>query len=137
MVAASLQGDPRKIVSFQRLRNHPVLALHYFHALSQFAGPSEAHFPHARPRSIYLLIAGTHTPFTLVTLRGAWAIFGIIWSLALFGSWCWKPCPDGATALSMVVYVLMGLLVALKPLLAALPTAGFCGLLLGGICYIA
>jgi hemolysin III len=89
--------------------------------------------------SIYLLIAGTYTPFTLVTLRGpwGWSLFGVVWGLAVLGValealWVYRP-----KWLSGVVYLGMGwlIVVAIKPLLAALPPAGWQLLLAGGLAY--
>src|SRR5450759_2137867 len=89
--------------------------------------------------SIYLLIAGTYTPFTLITLRGAWgwSLLGVIWGLAVIGivqeAWLGK----GARILSLVIYVLRGWLgvIAVKPLIAALTPAGFAWLAAGGLFY--
>jgi hemolysin III len=74
--------------------------------------------------AIYLLIAGTYTPFTLVTLRGAWGwwLFGIIWSLAVLGI-VYKCLFLGRwKVLSVVIYLGMGWLcvVAIKPLMGAI-----------------
>ena len=89
--------------------------------------------------AIYLLIAGTYTPFSLVTLRGpwGWSLFGVVWGLALVGVaaeawWVYRP-----KILSTVLYLGLGwvALVAIKPLLAALSPAGFGWLLAGGVCY--
>ena len=89
--------------------------------------------------AIYLLIAGTYTPFTLVTLRGTlgWTMFGVVWSLALFGivqELCWA---RGARVLSLVVYLAMGWLAlfAVGPLVDALGRAGFAWLVAGGLFY--
>ena len=89
--------------------------------------------------SIYFLIAGTYTPFTLVTLRGAWgwAMFGVIWTLAVVGI-VFKCFFIGQwRVLSTTVYVLMGwfAVVAMRPLLQALPWQGFLWLLAGGLFY--
>jgi hemolysin III len=89
--------------------------------------------------SIYLLIAGSYTPFCLVTLRGAWGwwLFGIVWSLAAIGMLQEIKPRSEARVLSIVIYAVMGwiVLVAVKPLLAALGTAGFGWLLAGGVSY--
>ena len=91
--------------------------------------------------SIYFLIAGTYTPICLVVLRtdGAWgwALFGVIWALALAGlvlTLAWIPAPRWLTA---GIYIFMGWLavVALVPLLRLLPPAGFFWVLGGGILY--
>ncbi len=89
--------------------------------------------------SIYLLIAGSYTPFCLVTLAGpwGWTLFGVVWSLALLGMLQEIKPRSEARVLSLVIYAVMGwiVLVAVKPLLAALGSAGFAWLLAGGICY--
>ena len=89
--------------------------------------------------SIYLLIAGSYTPFCLVTLAGpwGWTLFGVVWSLALIGMLQEIKPRSEARILSLVIYAVMGwiVLVAVKPLLAALGGAGFAWLLAGGICY--
>ena len=91
--------------------------------------------------AIYLLIAGTYTPFTLVTLRGAWGwtLFGIIWALAAAGVAKDVFLHGRMRAISIVLYVLMGWLVVLAfgPLRAALPAAGIALLIAGGVVYTA
>ncbi len=89
--------------------------------------------------AIYLLIAGTYTPFTLISLRGAWgwSMFGVIWGLALLGI-VFKVLFIGRfKGLSLGIYLAMGWLVMIsaKPLLASLPEGGFLWLLLGGLSY--
>ncbi len=91
--------------------------------------------------SIYLLIAGTYTPFTLVNLRGGWGwtLFGLVWGLAalgiLFKIFFVGRFPIASTA----VYLLMGWLVviAIKPLLTLVPSGGLLWLLAGGLAYTA
>ncbi len=89
--------------------------------------------------SIYLLIAGSYTPFCLVTLAGTWGwtLFGIVWGLAVIGMLQEIKPRSEARVLSLVIYAVMGwiVLVAVKPLFAALGGAGFSRLLAGGICY--
>jgi hemolysin III len=88
--------------------------------------------------SIYLLIAGSYTPFCLVTLRGpwGWSLFCIVWGLAALGSLQELWFKSGARILSVVIYVVMGwvALLAMFQLLHALGPTGFawlagCGLL--------
>jgi len=85
------------------------------------------------------LIAGSYTPFTLVTLNGivGWWMFGAIWGMAVLGLVLDALPRRGARVLPFVIYLVMGWLVllALKPLLAVLPHAGFLWLLGGGILY--
>jgi hemolysin III len=90
-------------------------------------------------QSIYLLIAGSYTPFCLVTLRGpwGWSLLGLVWGLALLGSVQEMRPSSGPRILSVVMYVVMGwvALVALVPLLQALGPAGFAWLAVGGLFY--
>src|ERR1035437_6813006 len=89
--------------------------------------------------SIYLLIAGTYTPFPLITLRGpwGWTLFGVIWGLCVCGVVFKSLWIDRLKSASTVVYVLMGwcAVFAIRPLLAALHWTGFMWLLAGGLCY--
>lgn len=89
--------------------------------------------------AIYLLIAGTYTPFTLVTLRGSWGwwLFAIVWSIAVAGVVKDAVFHGRYRALSVVLYIAMGWLVvvAFNPLTHALPRPGIALLLAGGIVY--
>lgn len=91
--------------------------------------------------SIYILIAGTYTPFTLVNIRGGWGwtVFGLIWGFALIGI-VFKLFVTGKfEVISTVMYLFMGwlILIALKPIFDNIPFAGFLWLLNGGIFYSA
>ncbi len=89
--------------------------------------------------SIYLLIAGTYTPFMLVNLRGGWGwtLFGLVWGLAAVGILFKIFFVDRFAIASTVVYLLMGWLVviAIKPLLMLVPGGGILWLLAGGLAY--
>ena len=89
--------------------------------------------------SIYLLIAGSYTPFCLITLRGpwGWSLFGIIWSLAAIGMLQEIKPRSEARVMSLVIYAVMGwiVLVAIRPLLENLGIAGFVWLAAGGVLY--
>jgi hemolysin III len=89
--------------------------------------------------SIYLLIAGSYTPFCLVTLRGpwGWTLFGIVWTLAVVGMLQEIKSRSEARVLSLVIYAVMGwiVLVAVVPLMTALGSAGFAWLAAGGALY--
>jgi hemolysin III len=93
-------------------------------------------FDHA---SIYVLIAGTYTPFTLVTLNGwvGWTIFGVSWGLALIGIILKLFYTGKYDKISTIAYVLMGWLIvfAIKPLIASLSYEGLLWLFAGGIFY--
>jgi hemolysin III len=89
--------------------------------------------------SIYLLIAGTYTPFVLVNLRGGWgwSLFGVIWGLALAGIVFQIFFVGRFRVLQTLIYLLMGWLVviAVKPLLTRVPLPGLLWLLAGGLSY--
>ncbi len=90
--------------------------------------------------AIYVLIAGTYTPFTLVSLNGrtGWLFFSITWTLAISGI-VWKLFFTGKyKLLSTILYVLMGCLIifAIKPLASNVPIMGIYWLLGGGLSYI-
>ncbi len=89
--------------------------------------------------AIYILIAGTYTPFTLVTLKGplGWTIFGITWGIAIIGI-IFKLFYTGRfDKISTSAYVAMGwiMIIAVKPLISNLPINGLYWLLAGGIFY--
>jgi hemolysin III len=89
--------------------------------------------------SIYVLIAGTYTPFTLITLKGplGWTIFGITWGIALVGVLLKLFYTGKYDKISTIAYVSMGWIIifAVKPLIANLPLNGLYWLLAGGIFY--
>ena len=89
--------------------------------------------------SIFLLIAGTYTPFTLVTLNGplGWTIFGIIWGLAILGVVLNAVSLEKFKVFSMICYIAMGwlIIIAMKPVVTALGTKPVLLLLFGGISY--
>lgn len=136
---AAQRGDPWKIVSFS-IYGAMLVALYVFstlyHSVRGRAKNVLRKFDHC---TIYLLIAGSYTPFALVSLRGAWgwSLLGAVWTLAVLGIaqeiWLAK----GARVLSLVIYVVMGwlALVAVSPLWLALKPAGFAWLVAGGVLY--
>jgi hemolysin III len=89
--------------------------------------------------AIYLLIAGTYTPFTLVVLRGpwGWSLFGAVWGLAALGIVLKSVGGLRYPILSPILYIAMGWLViiAIAPLRERLPAAGLLWLFAGGIAY--
>ena len=139
VVLAARQGDPWKIVSFS-IYGTTLLLLYTFSALYHSShGKAKKVFRKFDHLSIYLLIAGTYTPFSLITLRGGWgwSIFGAIWCLAILGIVLDSLPQKGRRVLPLIIYIFMGwfILIALKPLLRALPLMGFAWLLLGGVFY--
>ena len=138
VVLALKQGDPWKIVSFS-IYGVSLFLLYLFSVLyHSLRGHAKQIFRRLDHLAIYLLIAGTYTPFTLVTLSGAWgwSIFGVVWGLALFGMII-EFIPQKNRAIPIIIYLVMGwvCLIALKPLLQVLPMAGFWWLLAGGLFY--
>jgi hemolysin III len=91
--------------------------------------------------AIYLLIAGTYTPFTLGVLRGAWgwSLLGLVWGLAAVGVTLEVSGGFRHPGLSIALYIGMGWLVvvAIRPLWLRLPAAGFAWLVAGGLAYTA
>jgi len=89
--------------------------------------------------TIFLLISGTYTPFTLVNLRGpwGWSIFGVIWALAVIGILFQTTGFLKGAKVSVAFYVAMGwvVVVAIKPMLSLVDTGGLVLLLLGGVAY--
>ena len=115
------------------------LASTLYHALP--AGKAKRVFRVLDHSSIYLLIAGTYSPFTLGALRGAWGwtLFGIVWGLAGAGV-ALKACGKASNPIfSTGLYLLMGwvVVIAVDPLFARVRTAGLLWLLSGGVSYTA
>ena len=136
---AVMMGDPWKIVSVSVFGATLVLlysASTLYHSLRGRAKVILRKLDHL---SIYLLIAGTYTPFCLVTLRGAWGwtLFGIVWGLAIIGMLQEIRPRSEARIMSLVSYAVMGwvVVIAIKPLLDHLETAGFAYLAGGGLLY--
>jgi hemolysin III len=139
LILAAMDGDLLKIVS---------VAIYGFTLVLLYSTSTLYHSVRGRAKSvmqkldhlsIYLLIAGSYTPFCLVTLRGSWGwwMFGIVWSLAVIGMLQEIKPRSEARVLSIVIYAVMGwiVLVAVKPLLAELGNAGFIWLVAGGVFY--
>ncbi len=141
VAAAALAGDPWRLVSVA-VYGTTLVALYtastLYHATR---GTTKALFRKLDHASIYLLIAGTYTPFVLGPLRGpwGWSIFGVVWGLALVGivqDW-WQL--DKRRIVSLVLYPLMGWLavVAVVPLVRTLSPAALAWLVAGGLAYTA
>ena len=140
IVHAILHGDVWHIVSFSIFGASLMIlyaASTYYHSAKK---------PELRNRlkiidhaSIYVLIAGSYTPFTLVTLRGTvgWVIFGISWGLALTGIILKLFFTGRYNLISTLMYVFMGwvIIFAIKPLINDLPFGGLLWLVAGGLSY--
>ncbi len=140
IIKASLYGDAWHIVSFSTFGISLVILYSastlYHNSKTLKARARLKIFDHA---SIYVLIAGTYTPFALVTLSGktGWWIFGATWLFALTGVILKLFFTGKYDKLSTLMYVLMGwiILFAIKPLINNLSIEGFFWLLAGGISY--
>ncbi len=141
VVFAALKGDVWRVVSFS-IYGASLVILYtsstLYHAFTHKG--AKRYFRIMDLSSIFLLIAGTYTPITLLPLRGTgwgWTMFGLIWGMALMGILFNTFFYGKFEKLSIVFYVLMGWLVviAIKPMLANLPTGLLIWILFGGLSY--
>jgi hemolysin III len=139
IVLAALDGDPWKVVSVSIYGTTLVLLYSFSTLYHSLRGRAKNILRELDHHSIYLLIAGSYTPFCLVTLRGpwGWSLLGAVWGLAVLGSLQELRAKSGGRILSLVIYVLMGwvALVAMIPLLQRLGPAGFAWVMAGGLFY--
>lgn len=139
--SATQYGDVWKIVSFSIYGFSLILLFTastlYHSVLNKRIKAFLNIFDHA---AVFILIAGTYTPFTLVSLRGpwGWSIFGVIWGLAIAGV-VFKLFfyTDRLRLLSALIYFLMGwiVIVAIRPLIQEVPAGGLYWLLAGALFY--
>lgn len=140
VVVASLRGDPW-LITASSIYGASLIILHLastcYHAVRDLKWKKA--FLAADHSAIYLLIAGSYTPFCLGPLRGpvGWSLFGIIWGLALLGVLRESFWPQRGTWISTLLYLGMGWLVVvfLYPLAKALSTTELVLLILGGVLY--
>ena len=113
------------------------LASTMYHALPE--GKAKRVFQIMDHTAIFLLIAGTYTPFALSTLRGSWgwSLFGLIWLLAIIGIGLELGGKFKSGKYSNILYLTMGWagVLVIKPLIANMPTQGLMWLALGGLFY--
>ncbi len=141
VVYASLYGDAWHIVSFS-IYGFSLVTLYLASTLFHSARSPKLRkrlniFDHS---AIYVLIAGTYTPFLLVTLRGpwGWSLLGVIWGLAIAGVVFKLFFTGKYDVMSAIVYVLMGwiIIIAIKPMNENLPPEGLYWLIGGGVSYM-
>lgn len=140
---AARRGDAWQVVSFSVYGASLITlftASTLYHAMQ--APRRKRFFEIVDQSAIYLLIAGTYTPFTLVAIRSVlgWVLFGVIWGLAVVGvavTW-WFPA-EKLKVFSSLSYLVMGWLIVLgaRPLLEHLPMPGILWLTAGGVLYSA
>ena len=142
VIIASMGGDSRRIVTVS-IYGGSLLLMYAASTCYHFVRSPRAKralriFDHA---SIYLLIAGTYTPFVLVSMGGGWgwSLFGVIWGLAVAGVLFKLFYVEYYETMSLILYVMMAwlALVAVKPLLADIPLGGLVLLAGGGAAYMA
>ena len=127
ITVAAVSGEVERIVSYT-VYGLTLLLLYLFSTLyHSLRGTAKKVFRVLDHQAIYLLIAGTYTPFIVVALEGAqgWWMFGAIWGLALFGIVLDALPRRGARVVPVVIYLVMGWLCvfAMDPIVAALPPA--------------
>ena len=140
VTCAGLFGDAWRVVGFS-IYGATLVLLYLFSTLYHaFQNPRvKAVFRVLDHAAIFLLIAGTYTPLSLVTLRGAWGwtMFGVLWGCAVLGIVTTVAFMNAPKWLTAGIYIFMGWLavIAIKPLVAALPTGGLVLLAAGGLSY--
>lgn len=140
IVFAALTGDPYKIVSSSVFGASLILLFLMSTLYHSLTNPTAKYvfrvFDHT---SIFILIAGTYTPLTLVTLRGiwGWTIFGLVWASALLGIILNAVSIERFKKFSMLCYVASGwcIIAAIFPLIQKLDMTGVLFLVAGGIFY--
>ncbi len=139
IVLGARSGDAWKIVSFSIYGATLVLMYGSSTIYHGTRGRVKDFFRKADHCAIYLLIAGSYTPFTLVTLHGAWgwSLFGVVWGLAAAGILQESSLGKKSRRLSLLIYLAMGwvALLAIMPLVQALGWAGFAWIAAGGVIY--
>lgn len=139
LVVATMTGDIWKIISVAVYGVALVMLYSASTVYHSVRGRAKVIMQKVDHFSIYLLIAGSYTPFCLVTLHGTWGwtLFGIVWALAIIGMLQEIKPRSEARVMSIVIYAVMGwiVLVAVNPLIAALGMTGFIWLALGGVFY--
>jgi len=139
LVVATMSGDIWKIISVAVYGVALVMLYSASTVYHSVRGRAKVIMQKVDHFSIYLLIAGSYTPFCLVTLHGTWGwtLFGIVWALAIIGILQEIKPRSEARVMSIVIYAVMGwiVLVAVNPLIAALGMTGFIWLALGGVFY--
>ncbi|MGI6200600.1 MAG: PAQR family membrane homeostasis protein TrhA [Christensenellales bacterium] len=140
VVFAALYGDAWRVVS-AAIYGATLIILYcmstLYHAITNPTAKKVFRvFDHC---SIFFLIAGTYTPYTLVTLRGpwGWSLFAVVWAAAILGTVLNAISIERFKKFSIVCYVAMGwvVILAVNPLLQALPMPGFWLLIGGGVVY--
>lgn len=137
---ASIKGDPWRIVSFS-IYGFTLFFLYMSSTLyhSVFHEKTKRIFRVFDHISIYLLIAGSYTPITLIAMRGTWGwiLFSVVWAMAIAGIIIKIVSFEKMKLVSLIMYIIMGwmVVIAIKPMLAMIPSGFFPWLLASGLFY--
>jgi hemolysin III len=136
---AALYGNAWKIVSFSIYGAALIVLFSVSTLYHSTRGKLKEVFRKLDHSAIYIMIAGTYTPFTLVTLKGAWgwSLFGVVWGLALIGIVQELWLAKGQRLWSLAIYLIMGwvAVVGVVPMIDALKWEGFLWVAAGGVIY--
>jgi hemolysin III len=140
LIIAGSKGDVWRIVSFSIYGTTLALlylASTFYHALSNRR--IKYIFQILDHSAIYLLIAGSYTPLTLISLRGpwGWTLFGLVWGIALIGILMKAFFFNKTQIITMILYIIMGwlIVIAIKPLIEAIPRGMLVWIVVGGLSY--
>ena len=136
---AALEGSTLKIVSYT-VYSVTLFLLYLSSTLyHSFQGRAKDFFQKLDHLAIYLLIAGTYTPFSLVALKGStgWWLFGVVWSLAILGMIIENLPIKGPRVIPIIIYMVMGwaCVFTLGAMMDNMSPIGFAFLLAGGVVY--
>lgn len=140
LIIATSKGDNWRIVSFS-IYGASLILLYLsstiYHGLSNTR--IKYIFQVLDHSAIYLLIAGSYTPLTLISLRGiwGWSLLGLVWSIAFCGIFMKAFFFNETQVISMILYIIMGwlIIIAVKPLIEAIPRGMFLWIVAGGLSY--
>jgi len=138
---AAVEGNVLKIVSYSVYSTTLFLLYLASTLYHSFQGRAKAIFQRFDHLAIYLLIAGTYTPFTLLAIKGStgWWLFGVVWTLAVIGIIIENLPIKGPRVIPIVIYLVMGwaCVFTLDSMMAGMSEMGFTFLIAGGIVYSA
>ncbi|MBL4672329.1 MAG: hemolysin III family protein [Arenicella sp.] len=138
---ASVEGDILKIISYSVYSGTLFLLYLSSTLYHSFQGRAKDVFRRFDHLAIYLLIAGTYTPFALVAIKGVtgWWLFGVVWTLAVIGMVIENLPIKGPRIIPIVIYLMMGwaCVFTLDSMMAGMSSVGFGLLIAGGFVYTA
>lgn len=136
---AAVEGDTLKIISYSAYSATLFLLYLSSTLYHSFQGRAKEVFQRFDHLAIYLLIAGTYTPFALIAIKGTtgWWLFGAVWTLALIGMIVENLPIKGPRIIPIFIYIMMGwaCVFTIDTMIASLSQMGFALLLAGGIVY--